>query len=411
MILAPVIELCGAQICARLNQLEPCMQHMDQPIVVLLAESDAVIGMDLSDALEQAAYRVLGPADNTAEALRLLEQETPTLAVLDVQLKDGRCTQLIRELRARGVHFVVHSGARQDQRLNGDVRGAPWLTKPAVSWDVIAVLDELSLSDSTPSQEEARSEDAPLLRLVQSAEGAPNPLVRKLERFTALSATDRAVLESISAETRYVAPHTDLVREGDEPGGVFLVMEGVACRHKHRASGHHQIMAYLLPGDLCDLDVALLKAMDHTITTLSACRVARIAPQTLSGLLEHHPAIARGLRMSTLVDEATLREWLMNVGSRSAQERIAHLFCELLLRWQAIGLASENSYALPFTQADLADTTGLSTVHVNRTLQALRRQGLIDLKGGQLTILNLPKLKALGEFRANYLHLGDRAAA
>src|SRR5207237_90683 len=125
-----------------------------------------------------------------------------------------------------------------------------------------------------------------------STEGTSNPLVRKLERFTALSATDRAVLESISAETRYVAPHTDLVREDDEPGGVFLVMEGVACRHKHRASGHRQIMAYLLPGDLCDLDVALLKAMDHTITTLSACRVVHLSPQTLAGLLEHHPAIA-----------------------------------------------------------------------------------------------------------------------
>jgi len=387
------------------------MKHMDQSDVVLLAASDVITSMDLSEALDEASYRVLGPVDTTAEALRLLEQEPPALAVIDVQLKDGRCTQLIRELRARGVPFVIHSGARQDQRLNGDVRGAPWFTKPAFSWDVIAALDELSLSGAAPAREEPGPEDAPLLRRVQSTDGTPNPLVRKLERFTALSATDRAVLESLSAETRTVAPYTDLVREGDAPEGVFLVMEGVACRHKHRASGHRQIMAYLLPGDLCDLDVALLKTMDHTITTLSACRVVHLVPQTLADLLEHHPAIARGLRMSTLVDEATLREWLMNVGGRSTQERIAHLFCELLVRWQAIGLTGGNSYPLPLTQADIADTTGLSTVHVNRTLQALQHQGLIDLEGGQLAILDLPRLKALGEFRANYLHLENRIAA
>ncbi|WP_264045652.1 helix-turn-helix domain-containing protein [Methylobacterium flocculans] len=387
------------------------MQNLDQPNVVLLAEGDPIVGVDLSDALVQASYRVLGPADTTAEALRLLEQVTPNLAVLVVQLKDGRCTQLIRELRARNVPILVHSGSRQDQRLNGDVRGAPWLTKPAVSWDVIAALDELSLSSAAIARAEPGPEDAPLLRLVQSADGSRNPLVRKLERFTTLTATDRAMLERISAGTHDVAPHTDLVREGEAPEGVFLVMEGVACRHKHRANGHRQIMAYLLPGDLCDLDAALLKTMDHTITTLSACRVVRIAPPTLAGLLEHHPAIARGLRMNTLVDEATLREWLMNLGGRSPQERIAHLFCELLVRWQTIGLASGQSYLLPLTAADLADTTGLSTVHVNRALQALRHQGVIDLTGGHLTILNLPRLKALGEFRANYLHLGDCAAA
>jgi len=128
-------------------------------------------------------------------------------------------------------------------------------------------------------------------------------------------------------------------------------------------------------------------------------------------ILEWHPAVARSLRISTLVDEATLREWLLNVGRRTAVERIAHLFCELLLRLQAVGLVSENSVALPLTQVDLADTTGLSTVHVNRALQELRRQGLIELTRGRLTILNQPRLRALAEFKANYLHLGERAVA
>ncbi|WP_336492621.1 Crp/Fnr family transcriptional regulator, partial [Methylobacterium nigriterrae] len=237
-----------------------------------------------------------------------------------------------------------------------------------------------------------------------------NPFICKLEGFVPLSEADKAVLERISASPRSVEPHTDLIREGDAPEAVFLVLDGIACRHKTRANGKRQIMAYLVPGDTCDLDVALLDSMNHTITTLSACAVARIGPQTISDLIESHPQIARALRLTTLVDEATLREWLMNVGGRSALERIAHLFCELLLRLQAVGLATGDNYELPLTQVDLGDTTGLSSVVVNRTIQELRRQGLIELKGKCLTILDLRRLKAIAEFKPNYLHLGDRAA-
>jgi CRP-like cAMP-binding protein len=242
------------------------------------------------------------------------------------------------------------------------------------------------------------------------AMSTPNPFVRKLESFTTLSEADRAMLERISAEPRIVGPHTDLVREGDKPDGVFLVMEGIACRQKMRANGQRQIMAYLLPGDLGDLDVALLDRMDHTITTLSTCKVVRLAPETIADILEHHPAVARALRMGTLVDEATLREWLVNVGCRSALERIAHLFCELLVRLKVVGLAGEDSCALPLRQTDVADTTGLSNVHVNRVLQELRRQGLIELRGKRLRIFNLPRLRAIAEFKDAYLHLGERAA-
>jgi CRP-like cAMP-binding protein/CheY-like chemotaxis protein len=387
------------------------VERMIQQPVVLLADADAVLSVDLSDALEKAGYRVLGPVVTMAEALRLLEQETPSLAVIDVLLKDGRCSQLVRELRQRGVPFLVHSACRQDQRLASDLVGAPWLNKPAMPWDVVALLDELSLSAPEPANDMPGIEAASPLRLVHPAAGTGNPFVRKLEGFTVLSVADRAMLERISAEPRIVMPHTDLVREGDKPDGVFLVMEGFACRHKHRASGQRQIMAYLLPGDLCDLDVALLDRMDHTITTLSACKVVRLTPETVADILENYPAVARALRMGTLVDEATLREWLMNVGCRSALERIAHLFCELLVRLQVVGLATDDSYELPLTQVDLGDTTGLSNVHVNRTLQELRRKGLIELRGKRLRIVNLPRLKAIAEFKDTYLHLGERAAA
>ncbi|GEP07052.1 helix-turn-helix domain-containing protein [Methylobacterium oxalidis] len=386
------------------------MNSISQQPVILLTEADPLVGMDLSDALERAGYRVLGPVGTMAEALRHLEQGTPTLAIIDVLLKDGRCTALARGLRQRGVPFLVHSGCRQDQRLAGEFQDVPWLGKPALPEDVVALCGQLSLAVSAPVPEGPSPEPAAPLRLVSQTADTVNPFVRKLEGFVALTDAERALLEQISASPRLVPPHTDLVREGDKPEGVFLVMGGFACRHKLRASGARQIMAYLLPGDLCDHDVALLNQMDHTLTTLSACTVVRLAPETVAQLMQQ-PRIARALRMSTLVDEATLREWLVNVGRRSAEERIAHLLCELLLRLRAVGAATENSYELPLTQVDLADTTGLTNVHVNRTLQNLRRQGLIELRGQRLTILNLPRLRALAEFKANYLHLGDRAAA
>jgi CRP-like cAMP-binding protein len=238
-----------------------------------------------------------------------------------------------------------------------------------------------------------------------------NPFVRKLEGFGPLSHAERTLSEQISAGGQMVGPRIDLIREGDAPDGVILIMEGIACRQKHRANGSRQITAYLVPGDACDLDVALLSRMDHTITTLSACRVVRIPSEIVKRVLEDHAAIARSLRLSSLVDEATLREWLVNVGCRSAIERIAHLFCELLMRLQVVGFASEDSYEFPLTQLDLADTVGLSNVHVNRSLQELRRQGMIELKGRTLRILDRQRLRAIAEFSGKYLHLGTRAGA
>ena len=238
-----------------------------------------------------------------------------------------------------------------------------------------------------------------------------NPLILKLESLATLSDDDRAVLQRVSAKPQVVPAGTNLVREGDAPAGVFLVMDGMAFRHKLRRNGSRQIMAYLLPGDLCDLDVALLRRMDHTITTFTACRVVRLAPETVADLLGNHPRIARVLRKAQLVDEATLREWLVNVGRRSADERIAHLLCELLLRLRAVGRTAGDGYALPITREDLADTTGLTSVHVNRMLGSLQDRGLIELSERRLQILDLAGLEALAEFKPNYLHLGDQDAA
>lgn len=237
-----------------------------------------------------------------------------------------------------------------------------------------------------------------------------NILIRKLEAFGPLSEDDRLLLDSVVCEPRQAAPRTDLIREGDAPSNVHLILEGFACRYKIIPDGTRQIVAYLVPGDFCDLHVFILKAMDHSIATLSRCKVIDIPrPRVLE--LTERPALARALWWATLVDEATLREWLVNIGTREAPERIAHLLCELHLRLKTVGLANGNSYELPVTQGELGDTVGLSTVHVNRSLQKLRDAELITLKGKHLVILDAKRLGEFSGFNPNYLHLAERVGA
>ncbi len=235
-----------------------------------------------------------------------------------------------------------------------------------------------------------------------------NRLTRKLEAFGPLPDADRRLLDEVCREARAIGPKIDLIREGDAPSDVHLILEGFACRYKVLPNGTRQIMAFLVPGDFCDLHVFILKAMDHTIATLSPCKVVKIPRARILEMMDR-PAIARAFWWAALVDEATLREWLVNIGARTAEQRIAHLLCELLLRLQTVGLADSDRYELPITQAELADTVSLTSVYVNRVLQRLRRDRLITLSGKNLVILDIERLKAFSGFNPNYLHLSDQS--
>jgi CRP-like cAMP-binding protein len=239
-----------------------------------------------------------------------------------------------------------------------------------------------------------------------------NPLLRKLANFTELSAEEKSAVDECCGDVRYFAAGEDVISQGDRTGGVKLLLEGFACRYKVLEDGRRQVVAYFVPGDLCDLRVFILKRMDHSIGAVCASKVATISPDNVLRLTHNYPSLTRALWWSTLVEEAIAREWIVNVGQRNALERMAHLFCELLYRFRAVGLNQGLSCTLPLTQVELAETLGLSSVHVNRTLQELRRQNLITLDGGTLTIQNLKALEELSFFNPDYLHQdyrGDKA--
>jgi CRP-like cAMP-binding protein len=232
-----------------------------------------------------------------------------------------------------------------------------------------------------------------------------NPLLRKLANFTELSAEEKSAVDACCGDVRYFAAGEDVISQGDRTGGVKLLLEGFACRYKVLEDGRRQVVAYFVPGDLCDLRVFILKRMDHSIGAVCASKVATISPENVLRLTHNYPSLTRALWWSTLVEEAIAREWIVNVGQRNALERMAHLFCELLYRFRAVGLNDGMSCTLPLTQVELAETLGLSSVHVNRTLQALRKRKLITLENGTLTIDNLDELKELSFFDPDYLHL------
>ena len=246
-----------------------------------------------------------------------------------------------------------------------------------------------------------------------------NPFVLKLACGADLSPADRRTLEAASSCRRSVAAKTQIIGEGDEPSDVHIVMQGVACRsqlvlsgfacrYKVLRNGKRQIMALLVPGDFCDLNVAILGAMDHDIVTMTACKIIDVPRREVLALTHQSPAMTQALWWSTLVDEGTLREWLVNMGRRSAEERLAHLFCELMVRLRAVELADGRGYDLPLTQEELADALGLTPVHINRVLQNLRRNGLIVWRDRRLDIPDFKRLSEIAGFQSNYLHLTGR---
>ncbi|WP_158810322.1 Crp/Fnr family transcriptional regulator [Beijerinckia sp. L45] len=231
--------------------------------------------------------------------------------------------------------------------------------------------------------------------------------VRGVGRYATLDAADIAVIESqLEPQVRrYDAGH-DIIRQGDKPLHPYLILDGWAYCYKTLPNRRRQIVSFLLPGDVSDLNIGSLRRMDHSIASLTAVTVLELTHPLTSGT---HPGIAKALSVRTLASAAIQREWMVNLGQRSAPERIGHILCELFHRLRAVGLTSGNQCFLPLTQTDLAETTGLSLVHVNKRLRDLRSADLLILRGKILTLPNLRALEAASLFNPDYLNLVDVA--
>lgn len=237
-----------------------------------------------------------------------------------------------------------------------------------------------------------------------------HPLERFLWELTShrpLDEADRQAILDLPIRIRDLDHSSYLVREGALPLICSVLIEGFAFRQKVTGDGSRQIIALCIPGEAVDLQNMFLNVSDHSVQMLTRGTVADLNRNDLQQLALTRPAIGAAIIKTTLVEASILREWVVNVGCRDARERIAHVLCEFAVRLEARGLSS-GGFELPMTQEQLADTTGLTPVHVNRVLKALEADGLISRQRRQIQFPDWRALQAVGDFSRQYLHLPEQ---
>ncbi len=252
----------------------------------------------------------------------------------------------------------------------------------------------------------------PTAQLLVETSRRTNPLVEKLGKFATLTEQELEALERICGSRKQLGIGHTLVREGRRTSFVFLILQGVAVRYRYLSNGKRQIMGYLLPGDLCDAHFLVRNYLDHDVGLLTDAEVAIIPIHALASVMTEFPTVRRAVLETMVTDRAMLREWLLNVGQRNARQKLAHFICEISERMRSLGQVNrDGSYSIPLTQVELADTMGLTVVHVSRCLQGFRAEGLVFWSRHQLTIVNLQGLRQLAGFDQGYLHIGpDRSS-
>jgi CRP-like cAMP-binding protein len=238
-----------------------------------------------------------------------------------------------------------------------------------------------------------------------------NPWTMKMEQFTAFSDMEKRQLDDlIGAKQKHHAPKDDIIADGAHSGHCHVIISGLACRYKLLPDGRRQIMAFLIPGDLCDAEIFILKVMDHGVAAITATTTALIPAETMKAMLRETSSLGEALWWGTMTDLGVLRERIIDEGRRDAYMRLAHLIYEMLVRYRMVELTDGDSFLFPVTQTDLGDAMGLTPVHVNRTLKKLRADGLMEITEGVVTVLDAARLKDAAQFNGEYLHL-DRVHA
>ena len=232
------------------------------------------------------------------------------------------------------------------------------------------------------------------------------PFVDKLAYRVKLSPEDRAAIVGLPFTMKTLERNQFVVRERELATQSCLMLSGFSIRSKLVASGHRQIVAIHMKGEMVDLQNSMLKVADHSVQMLTSGKVAMIPREEITRVTLERPTLGHAMWIDTLVDASIFREWIANVGRRDARTRIAHLLCEFSLRLKSAGLGNETGYELPMTQEQLADATGLTSVHVNRTMKALQKEGLIERANPRLlSIRDWRELADAGDFDSDYLHM------
>jgi CRP-like cAMP-binding protein len=236
-----------------------------------------------------------------------------------------------------------------------------------------------------------------------SDEPAVAPLVRKLRSISPLGDEDLDALLSLPLEEAAFKADKDIVRAGEELTRCFILLAGMTCTYKVPAQHERQIVAFQIPGDLPDVEGVHRQTLDFSARSIEPCRVAFIPHEAILDVCARYPRIAEALWRNTMIDAAIFREWMTSIGRRDGYTRIAHLICELVVKFRAVGLAAEKLVHFPITQTEIGDALGLSNVHVSRCMKELRQNGLACVKDSALEVLDWEGLQKAGDFDPSYL--------
>lgn len=231
-----------------------------------------------------------------------------------------------------------------------------------------------------------------------------SPLISRWAKHANLSTEDRDAIYALPHTRKAFGKDAYVVREGQEATDCTLLLKGFAFRQKLLRDGGRQIISFHIPTEFVDLQNGVLTIADHNVQSANRCEMAIIPRAALLDLMATRPNVRLAVWIDTLIDASIFREWVVNVGRRDSRARVAHLLCELALRLERIGADKGGAFDFPLTQEQLADATGLTAVHTNRTLQSLRRDGLIQLNSGNLSVLDWEGLREVGDFEELYLH-------
>jgi CRP-like cAMP-binding protein len=238
------------------------------------------------------------------------------------------------------------------------------------------------------------------------------PLLQKLAYRADFDEAEKKAILDLPFAIKRLERAQFLVREREAAKHSCVMLSGYSIRSKLVGSGNRQIVSIHMKGEVVDLQNSMLQTADHSVQMLTESLVAMIPRQAVIDLTLKHPRIGHAMWIDTLVDGSIFREWITNIGRRQARERMAHLFCEFSLRLRVAGLGADNEYELPMTQEQLADATGMTPVHVNRTIKTLEQEGLIERSNPRaIRIGDWRKLADAGDFDSNYLHLRSNEPA
>lgn len=225
---------------------------------------------------------------------------------------------------------------------------------------------------------------------------------RKLSSFVKLSPAEMSCLEGLQASPARVKRGKELVHEGQTGHKAYILKSGWACSFKLLPDGGRQVIAFPIPGDCIGLRSVLLRTSDHSFSALTDIVVCSVEASRMLGLFTDFPRLAAAILWATSRDEAMIVEHLVSIGRRSAIERTAHFFLELAERLRLVGLATDKEFNCPLNQYVLADTLGLSAIHVNRVLRQLREKQLMTLRRGMVVIHDVAALEQLAGFEKQH---------